>query len=113
MSHTNHVDETAEAQTENNLRTDGGTDKGNQSNRALAQIQLNRNPVEINAVRPTVKEILAATKRTPPEDFDVFRLDHEGDTEGTKIDLTETIDRASEQSTVFLRAAENNRNAGR
>lgn len=95
------------------LRTDGGSDQGNEGPRPLAQIKMNRRRVDIGNPKPTVKELLKATNRTPPENFDVFRLENEGDKEGTKIPLTTIIDRTSEQSTVFLRAVENDRNAGR
>lgn len=113
-AHDNHRHEDdRQADDASQIRTDGGTDTGNADERPLVQIKMNRRRVEIDDPKPTVKELLIATDRTPPKHFDVFRLDHEGDTEGTKIGLATTIDRTQEQETVFLRAVEKDRNAGR
>lgn len=113
MNNSRNADDGTEEQPVNTPRTDGGVDESSSSGSALAQIVMNRRRVDIDNQRPMVREILTATKRTPPEHFDVYRLQNSGDTEGTQIQLSETIDRTSEQDTVFLRAVENNRNAGR
>lgn len=112
MTSENNLDDTSEEQTGNYLRADGGN-KSSAGQQPLAQIKMNRRPVDIDDPKPTVKAILTATGRTPPENFDVFRLENEGDKQGTKIPRNKTINRRNEQSTVFLRAAENDRNAGR
>lgn len=112
MTARNNADGTTDEQTNNQLRTDGGQDRSNAGTRPIAQIKMNRSPVDIDDSKPTVKEIVAATGRTP-SNFDVFELENEGDTEGTEIPLGRVIDRTESGETLFFRAVEKERNAGR
>lgn len=112
MTDANNAEGTTDEQTNNRPRTDGGQDRSNAGTRPLAQIKMNRSPVDIEKPKPTVKEIVAATGRTP-SNFDVFQLENEGDTEGTEVPLRKVIDRTEEPETLFFRAVEKDRNAGR
>lgn len=94
------------------LRTDGGQDRSNAGEQPLAQIKMNRRRVDIEKAKPRAKEIVAATGRTPGN-FDVFQLENEGDTEGTEVTLNKVIDRTATEETLFFRAVEKDRNAGR
>lgn len=112
MTSENNPDGEADEQTNKQLRTDGGRNRSNAGTQHLAQIMMNRRQVDIDKSKPTVKEIVAATERTP-SNFDIFQLENAGDTQGTEVPLKKVIDRTAREDTVFFRAVEKERNAGR
>ena len=77
----------------------------------LAQIILNKKRVDIDDEKPSIRELLEATDRTP-SNFDVFELENEGDVDGDEVDLDTVIDRTDSPETRFFRAVENERNVG-